>query len=51
MAGRWGADNVTTRNLEIVAVRAAENLLLVRGAVPGARGGVVVVHHKPGARG
>jgi len=51
MAGRWGADNVTTRNLEIVAVRAAENLLLVRGAVPGARGGVVVVHHRPGARG
>jgi large subunit ribosomal protein L3 len=51
MAGRWGADNITTRNLEIVAVRAAENLLLVRGAVPGARGGVVLVHHKPGARG
>ena len=51
MAGRYGADRVTTRNLEVVAVRPAENLLLVRGAVPGARGGVVVVHHKPGARG
>jgi large subunit ribosomal protein L3 len=51
MAGRYGAENVTTRNLEVVAVRAGENLLLVRGAVPGARGGVVVVHHKPGARG
>jgi large subunit ribosomal protein L3 len=50
MAGRYGADKVTTRNLEVVAVRAAEHLLLVRGAVPGARGGVVVVHHKPGAR-
>jgi large subunit ribosomal protein L3 len=51
MAGRYGADRVTTRNLEVVAVRPAENLLLVRGAVPGARGGVVVVHHRPGARG
>ena len=48
MAGRYGADRVTTRNLVIVAVRPAEHLLLVRGAVPGARGGVVVVHHKPG---
>jgi len=51
MAGRYGADRVTTRNLEVIAVRPAEHLLLVRGAVPGARGGVVVVHHKPGARG
>jgi large subunit ribosomal protein L3 len=51
MAGRYGADRVTTRNLEVIAVRPAENLLLVRGAVPGARGGVVVVHHKPGAGG
>ena len=51
MAGRYGAENVTTRNLEVVAVRAAEHLLLVRGAVPGARGGVVLMHHKPGARG
>ena len=51
MAGRYGADRVTTRNLVVIAVRPAEHLLLVRGAVPGARGGVVVVHHKPGARG
>jgi large subunit ribosomal protein L3 len=51
MAGRYGADKVTTPNLVVVAVRPAEHLLLVRGAVPGARGGVVVVHHKPGSRG
>ena len=51
MSGRLGAERVTTNNIEVVAVRADENLLLVRGAVPGARGGVVVVHHKPGARG
>ncbi len=43
MAGRYGAERVTTRNLEVVAVRADEHLLLVKGAVPGARNGVVVV--------
>ena len=44
MAGRLGADRVTTRNLVVVAVRPEEHLLLVRGAVPGARGGLVIVH-------
>lgn len=43
MAGQYGNDRITTQNLEIIAVRAAEHLLLVRGAVPGARGGVVLV--------
>jgi len=43
MAGQYGTDRVTTQNIEIIAVRPAEHLLLVRGAVPGARGGVVVV--------
>jgi large subunit ribosomal protein L3 len=43
MAGRLGAERVTTRNLEVVAVRPDEHLLLIRGAVPGARNGVVVV--------
>ena len=40
MAGRYGAERVTTRNLEVVAVRPEEHLLLVRGAVPGARNGI-----------
>jgi large subunit ribosomal protein L3 len=44
MSGRYGAERVTTTNIEVVAVRADENLLLVRGAVPGARNGTVVVH-------
>jgi large subunit ribosomal protein L3 len=48
MAGRLGAERVTTRNLEVVAVRPEENLLLVRGAVPGARNGVVVVRRRAG---
>src|SRR2546427_13007918 len=50
MAGRYGAERVTTRNLEVIAVRPDEHLLLVRGAVPGARGGTVVVRKGPGAR-
>jgi large subunit ribosomal protein L3 len=43
MAGQYGADTVTTLNLQIIAVRPEEQLLLVRGAVPGARNGLVVV--------
>lgn len=44
MAGQYGNDRVTTQNLEVIAIRPAEHLLLVRGAVPGARGGVVLIH-------
>lgn len=43
MAGQYGTDRVTTQNLEIIAVRPLEHLLLLRGAVPGACGGFVVV--------
>jgi len=43
MAGHMGAEQVTTQNLEIVRVDAERNLLLVKGAVPGAPGGDVVV--------
>ena len=41
--GQMGNRRVTQRGLEIVAVDAAQNLLLVRGSVPGPRGGVVEV--------
>jgi large subunit ribosomal protein L3 len=41
--GRMGADRVTTRNLKVVGIDADNHLLLLRGAVPGAPGGVVVV--------
>ncbi len=41
--GQMGNRRVTQRGLEVVAVDAAENLLLVRGSVPGPRGGVVEV--------
>ena len=43
MAGHMGNENVCTQNLEVVRVYAERNLLLVKGAVPGARGGDVVV--------
>ena len=43
MAGHMGARRVTTHNLELAGVDADRGLLLVKGAVPGARGGVVQV--------
>jgi large subunit ribosomal protein L3 len=43
MAGHWGNERVTVQNLEVVAVRTDEHLLLVRGAVPGCAGGVVLI--------
>jgi large subunit ribosomal protein L3 len=46
MAGRYGAERVTTRNLVVVAVRAEDDLLLIRGAVPGSRNGTVIVRRR-----
>ncbi len=43
MAGRMGRDKVTTLNLEVVRVMEDQNLLLVKGAVPGHRGSLVKV--------
>ena len=43
MAGHWGNERVSVQNLEVVGVRAEENLLLVKGAVPGAKRGVVLI--------
>jgi large subunit ribosomal protein L3 len=43
MAGHMGAARVTTQTLEVVRVDQENNLLLVKGAVPGANGGDVVV--------
>jgi large subunit ribosomal protein L3 len=41
--GRMGGDRVTVRNLKIVSVDVENNLLVIRGAIPGAPGGYVVV--------
>ncbi|MCX8071374.1 MAG: 50S ribosomal protein L3 [Candidatus Binatia bacterium] len=43
MAGHYGAERVTIQNLSVVAVVPEEDLLLVRGAVPGPNGGIVLV--------
>ena len=43
MTGHYGNERVTTQNLEVIEVRGAENLLLIKGAIPGANGGLVVI--------
>jgi large subunit ribosomal protein L3 len=43
MPGHMGHERVTVKNLEVVKVDAEENLLLVRGAVPGPNGGYVMI--------
>ena len=43
MAGHMGSERVTTQGLEVVRVDSERNLLLIKGAVPGAPGGHVVV--------
>jgi len=43
MAGRMGNDRVTVQNLKIALVDPEKNLIAVRGAVPGARNGLVVI--------
>lgn len=43
MAGHLGAERVTTQNLEIVKVDVERNLILIKGAVPGAPGGDVII--------
>jgi large subunit ribosomal protein L3 len=42
-AGRYGHERVTIRNLDIVKIDADNNLILVRGAVPGPNGGLVLI--------
>ena len=43
MAGQYGNEQVTVLNIEVVKVDAEKNLIAVKGAVPGARGGIVVI--------
>jgi large subunit ribosomal protein L3 len=49
MAGQLGNVRVTTRNLRVEVVRGDEHLVLVRGAVPGPRGGIVIVRKRTAA--
>jgi large subunit ribosomal protein L3 len=43
MAGRYGAERVTSRNLKVIKIDADNHLILVRGAVPGPNGGYLTV--------
>ena len=43
MAGHWGNEQISVQNLEVVDIRPEANLMLVKGAVPGAKQGIVVV--------
>jgi large subunit ribosomal protein L3 len=49
MAGHMGAEQVTTQNLQVIRVDAERNLLLIKGAVPGAPGGNIIV--RPAVKG
>ena len=49
-AGRMGGDRVTTRNVKIVQVDAENNLLLIRGSVPGAPGTYIIVRKAVAAK-
>lgn len=43
LPGHYGAERVTVQNLEVVRVDPDRNLLAIRGAVPGPRGGLVII--------
>ena len=45
MAGQMGNERITTQNLRVAKVDAQRNLVLVRGSVPGSKGGLVMVRH------
>lgn len=43
MAGHLGGERITTLNLEVAAIDEARNLIMIKGAVPGAKDGYVLV--------
>jgi len=45
MGGRMGGDQVTVKNLQVAKIDAENNLIYIRGAVPGGRNSVVVLRH------
>ena len=50
MAGHMGNDRVTVRHLEIIQANPERNLLLIKGAVPGARNGLLLIRKSSGGR-
>ncbi len=45
LPGHMGVETVTVQNLEIVKVNADENIILVKGAVPGSKGGLITIRN------
>jgi large subunit ribosomal protein L3 len=45
MAGRMGSDRISVKNLQVLQVNKDENVLLIKGAVPGRKGTVVEVRN------
>jgi large subunit ribosomal protein L3 len=45
LPGQYGGERVTVQNLEMVMVDAERNLLMIKGAVPGANGALVTVRN------
>lgn len=43
MAGHMGTDRVTVKNLEVISVDPVANIIALKGAIPGARGGLVMI--------
>jgi hypothetical protein len=46
MPGHMGNDRITTKNLEIMEVDEANNIISIKGAVPGARNGLILIQGK-----
>lgn len=51
MGGRMGGERVTIKNLQVTRIDPENNLLYVRGAVPGGRNSVVYIHHSRNGKG
>ena len=50
LAGHLGVEKVTIQNLSIVKIDAEKNIIAVRGAIPGPKGGLVVIKNSIKAR-
>lgn len=50
MPGRMGGDTVYAKNIQVVRVDAGNNIVLLRGSVPGANGGIVRILQRPKAK-
>jgi large subunit ribosomal protein L3 len=50
MPGRMGGDRVYAKNIQVVRVDAGNNIVLLKGSVPGANGGIVRILQRPGSK-